>query len=93
MDKHTPTPWEISEPILGNKYAVWTRNHSDFEGPRVVIPRKLSKEDAAFIVRAVNAHEDILNMLKSYVKATDGMSGFDYMAVQAKQAIAKAEGK
>lgn len=66
--KHTPTPWKVK----GNLNTIEGAN-----GLTVCDLRSNTVDadaDAAFIVRAVNAHEELVNHLKvwmSRVKATD----------------------
>ena len=83
IPSHTPTPWKVGEEyeILGpNEKVVATTYHN----------RPEVEANAAFIVRAVNAHEELLEALRYVVD-----SGESYERVQeiAVQAIAKAEGR
>jgi hypothetical protein len=86
---HTPTPWEI----------YWTDNgRIDGIGPKGGNPidnniietdsgfYNPSEADAEFIVRAVNSHEELLNLLKEIAK----FAPFSFEQRTSK-AIAKAE--
>jgi hypothetical protein len=84
---HTPTPW-----------------HSDLStvhGPEIdaeyqekqIVCSVINKADAAFIVRAVNAHEELIAMSKGLLgyATSHGMSDDLFLKYQA--VIARAEGK
>ncbi len=69
MTKHTPTPWSvdgIGTNIIGPKedrrYIAETCTLMDDNGHTHNDDH--SKEDAAYIVRAVNSHEELLQALK-----------------------------
>ncbi len=103
---HTVTPWiaELSTiyslPLQKEKEendAEWTDGS--------IVCSVINKADAAFIVRAVNAHEELLSLLKNINEfLSEGMSlspnaliddceEAETFAQAVKQAIAKAEGK
>jgi len=71
--KHTPTPWEIKEGWSGH---IFGPNHEMIS--RAMDCRKSSaQENAAFIVRAVNSHEALLEVAKDLVKLeADRLKGF-----------------
>lgn len=103
--QHTPTPWKLASwsPTLivsesegrhlANMNDVEVRHRGDKE------PQTGSIANAAFIVRAVNSHEELIGMLKVYrnelmAKATTtGEKGYLNMYQLVDKAIAKAKGK
>lgn len=92
MEKHTPTPWKIEEYEI-DKLLVIGNNTTEIAYTR-------SFEDAAFIVRAVNCHEELLATAKHLLDLLADFSNGDLPPVDVKarwtdyaQAIAKAEGK
>ncbi len=76
MVEHTSTPWFASVPIYSNGYAhVSTRASFDgdiatcwHKGPDV--STVVSAANAAFIVRAVNVHDELVAALKAVIDAT-----------------------
>lgn len=98
--KHTPTPWEV------NGFSIRPTKSGE---PYIVIPspqRHDAEEiqaNAAFIVRAVNSHEDykeVAMYARALLKALEprfmrtGCSDTEEVAVKClREAIAKAEGK
>ena len=86
---HTPTPWRIINDDVNGKFDI--RNSEQKYVCSVGWARNGS-EDAAFIVRAVNAHEELLQAAKSMrqeiSRRTKGV-----VATSWDKAIAKAEGK
>lgn len=68
QSKHTPTPWSIapgSRPIKGfqpQDYQIGNVNHSSCVA--WVFHSENSTEDAKFIVRACNAHDDLVAALQ-----------------------------
>lgn len=95
MDKHTPTPWKAASPqVFMGVTCVWIHGAN---GPVLKIEGSLKESvlaDAAFIVRAVNAHEALLAALKDLLHQieTNGERR-EFVVGDAVQAIAKAEGK
>lgn len=88
--QHTPGPWKVSVPIRGDKYAVWTRNHSDFEGPKVVVSRELNEADAKLIAAA----PEMIAMLKHLVSLDhDDIDNLESIKESARELIAKTEAK
>jgi len=95
MDKHTLTPWKVL-PFDGDTSIVYDKNMT------VVIPKLQNKDRAAFIVRAVNAHEELVAALEAYETQYTKLGGFSnlttpYIACHAMAHLAlqhaKAEGK
>lgn len=102
---HTPTPWKVSEPFKSRGWNyVEIRSAEGHTIARIILGRddhmdKAALERAAFIVRAVNAHDDLVTALKdlvSIVKGNPGRTGAQLAKVgeikAAEAAIAKAEG-
>lgn len=91
MDKHTPTPWSYL-PHYGSN-VIYKMQLDIKKGPHKGIARTIKDTDAAFIVRAVNCHEELLRLLKVCLEEmlADGWSHESLEDVE--QAIAKAEGK
>lgn len=92
---HTPTPWNTGKTKLGDG-AVYDAN--DKCVCVIVDPNKADIETAAFIVRAVNSHEELIEALKGILNSTD--CNLDDQSDETSQAmkkaydvIAKAEGK
>jgi len=85
---HTPTPWKVT-----TTNEVWMSSVCGSDGDEIAQCFKFKNEseaNAAFIVRAVNSHEELLEAAKSLIKY--GVVGDEYKE-QVRQAIAKAEGK
>lgn len=78
--ENTPTPWKL-HPINGGFF--------DSEGTKVNI---LSRVNAAYIVRAVNAHEALVDDLKQIVNNPNVALDPMFLAMFRRH-IAKAEGK
>jgi len=92
--EHTKTPWTIIKCPCGQKGC------NSFMIKEVhMCDSRMTKEDAAFIVRAVNAHDDNITHLKNILFHADGqchckergVNCLDAIALFAKQALAKAE--
>lgn len=103
--QHTPTPWKVitdnacsgmfSEIIGSNRRFVI--KEKEYEGLHWE-----NKEDAAFIVRAVNSHEDLLSITqvmldwltnKQNLKPSELGRHLETLRTLTEKAIAKAEGK
>jgi hypothetical protein len=71
MTKHTPTPW------FQEKDAIYAKSQVDDEGHWYVANTITMPEDgvemanAAFIVRAVNAHDDLVRAVQAFLVAVD----------------------
>lgn len=87
VQAHTPTPWQSDNDVIfcNGHFAI-------AKTIKLGIPEKESKANAAFIVRACNSHEELLEACKS---ALILIAPTDQKALKRKleQAIAKAEGK
>ena len=53
---HTPGPWTISERRIGSEYVI--------TAPGAIIGRICSEPNARFVVRACNAHDELLEALR-----------------------------
>ena len=76
--KHTPTPWEVEKGVFNDKASLYITapdtslvcellpKHMRYTTDQGLIKEVFSKRDAnaAFIVKAVNSHEDFVNALK-----------------------------
>ncbi len=103
---HTPTPWHFEESSLNGVpkgESFWLANDTE-EGnttAHLLLNKAGHKDDAqvrvdaAFIVRAVNAHEEMLEALKGAMMIVKALSSDNdtHFVKLAEQAIAKAEGK
>ncbi|TPM41389.1 hypothetical protein [Mesorhizobium sp. B2-3-4] len=71
---HTSTPWALDgrllEGLLTIAEAHWQQS------------KERSPDTAAFIVRACDAHDELLTMLKRFVEAEDGPDSDDYRDAQ-----------
>lgn len=79
--EHTPTPWRVLE-VMGQKFVASepTEDHPYFNRTKSVeilsdeeYPRR--DADVAFIVRACNAHEELVTLVRQY-KALCGNTGY-----------------
>lgn len=99
MMKHTPTPWSYGTKISGSE------NHKGFyirsKGGTYILHEihpldedgKEGQANAAFIVRAVNAHEELLSAAKNLLAHPYDREGVNFDAKNRLEvAIAKAEG-
>jgi len=91
---HTPTPWEIHEDWNKTVELFGGNDCDDFKN----ITHILSFEDAAYIVKAVNCHEELVKLLTEQLTDYEMMDAHRITATdkawmeRARQAIAKAEG-
>ena len=90
--KHSPLPWRLIENSAGG--ATLVRGNGDWRAHAQSHLQIVPREDAEFIVRAVNAHEELLAALK---QAIDVHCGQDACTSKVhaiwRAAIAKAEGR
>ncbi len=85
--QHTPTPWHddlstVHGPEIDAEYQ-----------EKQIVCSVINRADAAFIVRAVNAHEELLETLKEALPYLSKYGVPDHITNSAILAIAKAEGK
>ncbi len=75
MSKHTLTPWCVEQSGAYDVIAAYTED-GYFQLAKILTPPNCKSPDqAAFIVRAVNAHEDLVGMLEWLLETfTDGRS-------------------
>jgi len=97
--EHTPTPWQISK--VEFEKDEWSKLHNQKQtcvskGRDILAivygPEDEEQPNAAFIVRAVNAYEKLLEACK-YISDMEINLNEDYAIKMAKQAIAKATGE
>ena len=93
MSNHTPTPW-----FVGKKGRTGQRVFATQQGTDGVVATGIENHaNAEFIVRAVNAHDDLLRALQAFVDCqcerdmTALCSRFDKACQIARDAIAKGE--
>ena len=79
---HTPTPWGLDETRKDGTTSIISRFTT------VIVD--VFPNDATFIVRAVNSHEELIGMLKAALNNLDDQSG-GYLTRDIEQAVAKAE--
>lgn len=96
--KHTPTPWrQINGAIFDT--TPWRLDQRRNTVPALFIPspqqqdNEINKGNAAFIVRAVNSHEALLDAVKSGLLALESGAEPQYIKDKMRKAIAQAEGK
>ena len=100
MSKHTPGTWEMSKhgtPAYHPQFGVYAASASD----HVIVTGKNAEADAEFIVRACNAHDELLAALKrtlarlkshtASIETCDLPSGTELAIDEACAAIAKSE--
>lgn len=92
--KPTSTPWEVSQ--AGENIYIYINVPSEHWPIHNVIANidddmGNAEANAAFILRAVNAHEELIQTLKRL--RDDFTDRLGYEPIYATQAIAKAEGK
>lgn len=98
---HTPTPWKINQ--AGENIYLYVDVPSEHWPTHAVIANLdddmgNAKENAAHIVKCVNAHEELLNLLYTCQGFTQALAlgkheGAILLHKEITQAIAKAEGK
>lgn len=102
--EHTPTPWSkesslFREPVV---IGIFADNLKKTIAKWECSTRQDAEQmhaDAAFIVRAVNSHEELIQMIKTlreafYVKGTSGAVREAFASINERfKEIAKAEGK
>jgi hypothetical protein len=82
---HTPTPWTFDS---CKTVRLLSLDHK-IEIGSLWLKTEQAETDAAFIVRAVNSHEELLETLKAARRELNDSHRYDYID----EAIAKAEGK
>ena len=102
---HTPTPWSIDKETINDPDVVIESKSGCFVAQvSSDADDTEAQANAAFIVRAVNAHEELLDNIRQAIRALEAglddtgecighVSTMDCVVDDLKQAIAKAEGK
>jgi hypothetical protein len=62
--KHTPTPWTIKKE--SGSYTIYGANGDSIANDEMYYPSAPLFKDAAFIVRACNAHDDLVAACERY---------------------------
>lgn len=94
LNDHTPTPWQVMKREGKMHFGYRIVNPAgDAECGNWTVAEKVPwKEDAAFIVRAANAHNDLLAACKAMVaRMRNGHTDLSEAAFEMEAAIAKAE--
>lgn len=95
---HTPTPWEVNGALIVKdcygKVIADTDVAMDHP-PKRYVPTEEQKANAAFIVRAVNAHDELLELVKQYYEILQAWAANDEEGAaklrEVKATIARAE--
>lgn len=66
--KHTPTPWDYTDEVTGKGWLLLDADQPENTPSMGTIH---CEEDAAFIVRAVNAHDDLLEALQGCLEIAE----------------------
>jgi len=96
--KHTPTPWNSEKYQDSSQTNLVASSKSVASGAVRTLGKINKKEDAAFIVQAVNSHDELLNACKKFLEKWEEWNTCDdpgqvHLPIGAiRQAIAKAEG-
>lgn len=90
MSNHTPTPWEVGEDVGQAERSIVTAECRDICTCETGFGD--AEANAEFIVRAVNAHDDLLNACREILRADEYTPDWHVTdAIElAKAAIAKA---
>ena len=98
MENHTPTPWIVSEDGATIK-SKWITSFGTpimvAELSGYIIGNRVQKANAEFIVRAVNAHEELVEALTLVFHQAENFEqkAFDMWLEDARAALAKAKGE
>jgi len=95
MTKHTETPWTLSEPQAVHGIETYEIHWSaDGECVAEIVH---GKDDAAFIVRACNAHDELVAALEALVRDYEEFDKYptsdEHPLYAARNALAKAKGE
>lgn len=99
MTQHSPTPWTLDgEHIFDDILAhVATVDFSDDDEPTITgrgtLPAGTGRNNADFIVRAVNCHDDLLAACRAAFDELASLNDNQDLIDQLDSAITKAEGK
>ena len=92
--QHTPTPWDTNGFLSNDGIRIYHRQDEVAHLSDIGLDQDVLEAHAAFIIRAVNAHDDLLAALKearNFVLATPFAAPTQLARIDA--AIAKAEGR
>jgi len=102
MDKHTPTPWKLGKAPDG-KTTIQATDEIGLHLFEQTFQGSIANANAAFIVRAVNAHQELLDAAKEALEKLELIDQINFDETgeempspeteQLRQAIAKAEAK
>lgn len=92
--QHTPTPWNLIGGMVGEGAQIIAHND---QHQAIKVALNIRYEDAAFIVRSVNSHEELIaTLLKLHPKNSHASNveheDWDIESCEVCQAIANAEG-
>jgi hypothetical protein len=95
---HSPTPWSIAPTSEEFGWAVFIVDADEADVIHFVCPRDINDADAAFIVRAANAHEALVEALDRTLSWLTSYPGGGALSPtgpyeQAKAALALARGE
>ena len=94
MSGHTPTPWRVQKYAAGASFYLYADSDSDINRTVGRISGINKEANAAYIVRAVNCHSDLIqavNGLLYYIQHNDiGADARAFALKQADAALAKA---
>ncbi len=97
MTKHTPTPWVVANGVNIIKIGDKENGHVNalIATAEQVNVGLEAVQNAAFIVRACNAHDELVNVLDEYLNKTDGTmilpEVYKSWFIRANKALAKAK--
>lgn len=89
---HTPTPWQV---VYSNVCSCPAASFHDLQDCSPICS-PIEKADAAFIVRAVNAHEELLKVARDYyffLRSVPRTTDTAITRMHVENVIAKGEGK
>lgn len=90
--QHTPTPWVCYLSTVYKPERDDLDSSLDAIDQEKIVCSVINTPDAAFIVKAVNCHEELLTALKMAIDRPKVLPSKEFIEA-CKQAIAKAEGK
>jgi hypothetical protein len=74
--RHTPTPWMVGPEYYDNPKGDMKAGYiGSFADEATSVFRCAKPEDAAFIVKAVNCHDELLKALKMFHNTEDKLHG------------------
>jgi hypothetical protein len=88
-DTHTPTPWYAANWTCHAPVTILIDDASDLTGKRVIAECE-REEDAAFIVRACNSHEQLIQALRDIINYAESCDDDSVELDNARLALAAA---